>query len=216
MDSVSTALCQAIRNFATITCPRYRTRELPREVRARTSRQQEQAKRGKATKQIRTNGVKDKQFNLTTFKLHCIPDYVPTIRKYGTTDSYSTQTVSLPSHPLIASLNRSQQSELAHRLSRMWYRMSNKNRNFIGQITIKERHTWFYKTMRDELIKGQNTPVPLPAPQPVREEEDTPGDPSQRYWIPKAATVRDLTSWLAKNRGDPALRVSVHPLPVVG
>ena len=211
MDTVGTALCQAIRDFATITCPRYRTRELPRETRARTSRQQEQAKRGKGTKQRRTAGVKDKPFNTTTFKLHCIPDYVPTIRKYGTTDSYSTQTVSLPPYPLaIVLLNKSQQSELAHRLSKMWYRVSNKNRAFINQITSRECRTRFYCAMLEEINKEQNPPASVPESQPRLNNGDTPSHSSERYWIPKAATVKDLTSWLVENRGDPALRVSVR------
>jgi hypothetical protein len=96
MDLVGTDLCQALRHFATVICPRYSTRELPREVNARLSRERQQAKRGKATKQRKKSTIKDKRFNMTTFKLHCIPDYVPAIRRYGTTDSYSTQTVSIP------------------------------------------------------------------------------------------------------------------------
>ena len=35
-----------------------------------------------------------KGFNLNTYKLHSLGDYVETIRRYGTTDSYSTQLVS--------------------------------------------------------------------------------------------------------------------------
>jgi hypothetical protein len=100
METVGTALCQAIRDFATITCPQYKTRELPQETHAHTSRQQEQAKCGKGTRQRKTAGIKDKSFNTATFKLHCIPDYVPTIREYGMTDSYSTQTVSPPISPI--------------------------------------------------------------------------------------------------------------------
>ena len=70
---------------------------------------------------------------------------------------------------LIASLIKSHQSKLAHHLSRMWYRMSNKNCNFIDQITRKERCTWFYRVMLDEINKGQ---VNLPAPQPILEDGD--------------------------------------------
>jgi hypothetical protein len=38
---------------------------------------------------------KVKVFNISTYKLHALGDYVRTIRMFGTTDSYSTQTVSL-------------------------------------------------------------------------------------------------------------------------
>jgi hypothetical protein len=35
-----------------------------------------------------------KHFNLATYKYHALLDYPPTIRRYGTTDSYSTERVS--------------------------------------------------------------------------------------------------------------------------
>jgi hypothetical protein len=38
---------------------------------------------------------KTKRLNLSTYKFHALADYVPTIRMFGTTDSYSTQTVGL-------------------------------------------------------------------------------------------------------------------------
>jgi hypothetical protein len=37
---------------------------------------------------------KAKNFNLSTYKWHALGDYANAIRRYGTTDSYSTQTVS--------------------------------------------------------------------------------------------------------------------------
>src|SRR6267378_3120927 len=80
-EQVGTALCQALRHFATVTCLRYKTRELPQETNARVTQQRSQGK--------------VKRFNLNTYKIHCIPDYPNAIRRYGTTDSYSTQTVSL-------------------------------------------------------------------------------------------------------------------------
>lgn len=38
-----------------------------------------------------------KEFNLNTYKYHSLADYADMIRKYGTTDSYSTELVSSPS-----------------------------------------------------------------------------------------------------------------------
>ncbi|KAH9039665.1 hypothetical protein EDB85DRAFT_2141171 [Lactarius pseudohatsudake] len=193
-EAVGAALCQALRYFATVTCPRYTTKELQRELNARATRQRERARRNKGPETTQRRTVKAKRFNMSTFKLHCIPDYVPAIRKYGTTDSYSTQT-----------------SELAHRLSKMWYRSSNRNRGFIGQITSKESRTRFYAAMLAELEKGQNPPnseTRPQSPQPPRPEDgdDAPSNPSERYWMSKSsATVRDLTEWLIDNRNDPAL-----------
>ncbi|KAI9431820.1 hypothetical protein H4582DRAFT_1794077, partial [Lactarius indigo] len=92
-ETVGATLCQALRYFATVTCPWYTTKELPREANARATRQQDRARHNNALGTSQRGTAKAKRFNMSTFKLHCIPDYVPTIRKYGTTDSYSTQTV---------------------------------------------------------------------------------------------------------------------------
>ena len=86
-EKVGTALCEALRHFAVVTCPRYATKELPREATARANRENKAKKRGSAAAKVKT-------FNMTTIKIHCIPDYPDAIRRYGTTDSYSTQTVS--------------------------------------------------------------------------------------------------------------------------
>jgi hypothetical protein len=96
LETVTKALCQALRHFATVICPRYTTKELPQEVRARITRQQAQATHcgGEASNAMSSSGSgKAKRFNMSMYKMHCIADYLDAIRKYGTTDSYSTQTV---------------------------------------------------------------------------------------------------------------------------
>ena len=41
------------------------------------------------------DGPRQKKFNLHTYKFHSLGDYANTIRRYGTTNSYSTETVDL-------------------------------------------------------------------------------------------------------------------------
>jgi hypothetical protein len=51
-----------------------------------------------------SNASKDpkaKAFNLSTYKWHALGDYANTIRRYGTTDNYSTQTVSRLKNPIM-------------------------------------------------------------------------------------------------------------------
>jgi hypothetical protein len=48
----------------------------------------------KATQPKIPAGRRKKTFNLNTYKAHALRDYVETIRRYGTTDSYSTEPVS--------------------------------------------------------------------------------------------------------------------------
>ncbi|KAH9018100.1 hypothetical protein EDB85DRAFT_1874003 [Lactarius pseudohatsudake] len=182
-ETVGKALCHALRHFATVTSPQYMTKELAREANARITRGRAQATtrntRAKQSASKTTKVKKAKRFNMTTYKIHCIPDYPDAIRRYGTTDSYSTQT-----------------SELAHRLSKMWYRTSNKNRGFIGQIASKESRTRFYAAMFEDKTSTATT----------RRREDGLRNPSERYWMPKMyASCRNLTEWLIDNQADHAL-----------
>jgi hypothetical protein len=48
----------------------------------------------KATQAKIPVGRRKKTFNLNTYKAHALGDYVETIRRCGTTDSYSTEPVS--------------------------------------------------------------------------------------------------------------------------
>ena len=90
-EVVATCLCQALHKFTNATCPRYDTSELPQEATARRARQQTQATQGG---QPAGSTAKQKQFNMCTYKIHCILDYLAAIRRYGTTDLYNTQIVS--------------------------------------------------------------------------------------------------------------------------
>ena len=45
-EAIGTSLCQALRKFTNVTCPRYTTKELPREANARMACQQTQATQG--------------------------------------------------------------------------------------------------------------------------------------------------------------------------
>jgi hypothetical protein len=101
-----------IRAFQEKTCAAFSTHELEREQAARVRRQD---KKKKATAETKTNaqkgkkataktnsqpqksssGKQPKMFNLNTYKYHALGDYCNTIRRFGTTDSYSTQPVGL-------------------------------------------------------------------------------------------------------------------------
>ena len=71
------------------------------------------------------SGRKPKILNLLTVKFHFLGDYVRHIRFFGTTDSYSTQLVS---NCLVhrSELADTWQGELAHRLIKRFYGLTNK------------------------------------------------------------------------------------------
>jgi hypothetical protein len=73
-------------------CTAYPTKELPMEVMART--RCEAAKDKKSSKPAVNGGVKVVSFNMYTYKLYALGDYVMTIWRYGTSNNYSTQVVS--------------------------------------------------------------------------------------------------------------------------
>ena len=98
LSRVTTSLGNSLRTFEEKTCEAFETRELERERAARQRRQEKSAtnvvfgSRGPTASSSKAR--KQKKLNLRTYKYHALGDYVDTIRRFGTTDSYSTQSVS--------------------------------------------------------------------------------------------------------------------------
>lgn len=103
LDRATTDLGRQLRHFEKHTCTAYDTRELPKEEAARGRRQSRKQKVANTNDPPsaagKGGGPKLKRFNLSTYKLHAMGDYVHTIRCFGTTDSYSTQPVWSTLHP---------------------------------------------------------------------------------------------------------------------
>jgi hypothetical protein len=85
-----------------VTCEAYVTRELPSEEAARGRRKAAAAAKQSIAaeggmEELMATSTKRKtnyrKFNLMTYKVHSLGDYVKFIRMYGTTDNYSTQLV---------------------------------------------------------------------------------------------------------------------------
>ena len=117
--TITTSLCHEIRNFRDVTCEAFETVELEKEAAAR-GRQRANAnvkhgsgsglptppfvdtphppssssvQPGPSAPKPHDERRKGKKLNISTYKFHALPDYIHTIRMFGTTDSYSTQTV---------------------------------------------------------------------------------------------------------------------------
>jgi hypothetical protein len=101
----TTRLGTALRKFASITCEVYVTKDLPSEEAARGRRQAALAqKKGingtqptKPSETSTSGHARERKFNLSAYKPHAIPDYALYIRRYGTTDGFTSQVVSYPS-----------------------------------------------------------------------------------------------------------------------
>ena len=96
MDDVTVGLGVQFHEFHNKICPKFQTRELPREAAACQRRTQKNHQSGANTE---TNNKEPylKNFNLETYKYHLLGDYIAMIRRFGTTDSYSTTMVFTPS-----------------------------------------------------------------------------------------------------------------------
>ena len=94
LQTATKSLGQLLRRFAKITCSAFTTTELPRESAARLRRTT--PKKGKSVPAKTSKGKNKpfrKLFNLLTYKLHALGDYVLAILRHGTTDNFSTQVV---------------------------------------------------------------------------------------------------------------------------
>lgn len=94
LDNTTVRLGKQLRHFASQTCIAFKTQELKREAERRQRHQlKSQAGNGEAAASMPQAARRPKTFNLQTYKLHALGDYSASIRKFGTTDSYSTEPV---------------------------------------------------------------------------------------------------------------------------
>lgn len=100
LETSTTVMAREVRYFRTWSKESFRTVELPGE----TARRARRVQRKKAQADPNSTATqepppptapKGRFLNLLTYKFHALGDYVRTIRLFGTTDSYSTQIVSV-------------------------------------------------------------------------------------------------------------------------
>ena len=95
-DNSTTRLGKILRKFYRDVCSKFRTFDLPQESAARSRRQRQWAGKGKGKENDPGSGSsapKQRTFNMSTYKLHALGDYVKSIWLFGTTDNYTTQVV---------------------------------------------------------------------------------------------------------------------------
>jgi hypothetical protein len=96
LDSATTTFGTTLRHFVNKTCNEFHMVELPSEAAAHARRQAKKVRTGPSSSSSsgpsRSRSSK-KVFNMKTYKLHTMGDYIENIRTFGMTDSYSTQMV---------------------------------------------------------------------------------------------------------------------------
>ncbi|KIN98948.1 hypothetical protein M404DRAFT_156554, partial [Pisolithus tinctorius Marx 270] len=92
LEEATRLLGRQLRKFRDFTCSAFKTMELPSEATAQRRRQENKISL-EPTQTTSVPTTRQKTFNLSTYKLHALGDYVNSIRTFGTTDSYTTQIV---------------------------------------------------------------------------------------------------------------------------
>jgi hypothetical protein len=103
LEKATKNIAHELRSFRDFTRESFKCWELPREIAARARRKQKKDEKvfkdgpgivdATKQKQAASKHRKVKVLNLATYKFHALGDYVEAIRRFGTTDSYSTQIV---------------------------------------------------------------------------------------------------------------------------
>ncbi|KAJ8088296.1 hypothetical protein PM082_022368 [Marasmius tenuissimus] len=190
MDHATTLLGRSLRKFKSTVCSAFITKELPHETAARGRRKANLVKKkaaaggesggkGKAKASV---GSKQKFFNLNTYKVHSLGHYVPKIRLFGTTDSYSTQV-----------------GELEHRRVKQFYARTNKSR-YVRQVAKHERRERLVKTVETRVRRLQEKKAPSSQKnqQPVQSATaQTISEDRSDYF--------DVYRWMKENSNDPAV-----------
>jgi hypothetical protein len=203
LSRVTSSLGDSLREFREKTCTMFRTRELERERAARQRRQEKKAVNAiPGAKPIppgnNARNRKLKELNLKTYKCHALGDYASTIRRFGTTDSYTTQPVSFQLTAYFPPLNfGNHQSELEHRTSKSRLPWTN-GRSIPHQLAKIERRQRRIRTIREKLQRSR----------PQVETEDVANDPRVQYSMGKSQKWPvHVPTFLKKNDGDPAIKV---------
>jgi hypothetical protein len=129
-DAATDYLGCAARKFERTTCKYYQTTELPQEHAARGRRTAAlSAKQGHAIP-LGSSHPRIKKLNLSTYKFHALGDYPNTIQMFGTTDNYTTQTVSAWVLPSFLLCTNSFQGELEHHRVKRRFPRSGKKKEY--------------------------------------------------------------------------------------
>lgn len=142
-----------------------------------------------------------KALNLDTYKYHSLGDVASAIRRFGTTDSYSTEIVSLLSiiwaHHQLISLYK---GELEHRTAKARYRRTNR-KEYIKQVAQIER-----RQARLRRIREHTTAANKADNLSVRQFNN----PETHHTIGRTENLPfQIGSFIQSYHGDPAIQVKV-------
>ena len=201
LEALTRKLGKLMRDFEKKICSKFTAVELPREAEARKRRRA-------AGDQSGASAARVKKLNLFTYKWHSLADYVPHIRLFGGSDGFSSQIVRILTLIHISVYLTALQGELAHRLVKRLYGLTNK-RNAPKQIAKRYRRMERAReAMRRHRIQVKHQHQLLSDLLPSKDLSD---DPDLRYYVSSSQNdVVPLYTMLHRSGAsdDPALKVS--------
>ena len=149
-----------------------------------------------------TAGWCHKKLNINTYKFHSYGDYANTIRIYGTTDSYSTEPVTLHVITTFCDLMPWSQGELEHWVPKSRY-ICTSRKFFLGQLT-KIEHQWACIRCIHQKYNSDSGSSPATS-------KDVPIVPETHHSIGKTQNLpENIPVFLQNYLNDPAVKVSKH------
>jgi hypothetical protein len=203
LEMTTGILGQQLRSFKDEICPAYKTKETQKE---REKRIRQSTRKGKAG--TVNTGRKWKTFNMNTYKIHALGDYVDHIRQFGSTNGFSTQLV-CPScySPMGVWQMTMHQGEARHRVKKRQYAKTSKHRfemQIAKQTDVAEKIAAIDEKVSAALGESSAVSVAIAHLQELNAELD------KKYVIGnESRDFMDIGDFLQKYEGDPALRVSI-------
>ncbi|KAF5319789.1 hypothetical protein D9611_012833 [Ephemerocybe angulata] len=203
LEKLTTQFGNLVRRFRDDVCSDYQTHELPGETERRARRKRKDdaqvsldAPAG-ASSAVPANAPppkskptrRIKELNLKTYKFHAMGDYVPFIRLFGTTDIFSTQI-----------------GELAHRLVKRLYALTNKRRieKQIGNRVRRIEQAKVASMRRLQQQKLLNVSHRRDNGAQATEEGPSDGDRDLKYYVSASQNHPvDLATLIQSNHDDP-------------
>ena len=209
LDNLTTLLGQRLRDFKLTTCTAYVTRELKREAEQRQRREEKSRSTQLSSSPASGDSRRLKTLNLNTFKLHALGDYVSSIRRRGSTDSYSTRLVIfLPSTFISHQTDEGYlKGESEHKLSKSRYHRTS-SKDVACALTKVERRQRTIRTIRNSLSPSFLLSFRRRAPARKERKIDPMLSPKMQYNIGESENSPvDISAFLSRNHGDPAVHV---------
>ncbi|KAL4261253.1 hypothetical protein AB1N83_010639 [Pleurotus pulmonarius] len=188
LQEATTDIGTLLRKFSDTVCPSYNTKDLPREAEARARRTRKANVSTDIGDESSKVVVKLRVFNMNTYKMHALGDYVETIRNLGTSESYSTQV-----------------GELEHRRVKRLYSRTNKN-NYEEQIAKQEQRQRTLREVRRRL-NDMDTELAgaVPAKKP-KKKSPMASSTAHHYISQSGRTAITISEYLFSNQNDDAFK----------